>query len=229
MGEVPVQDESGYQVLEGGVRMPDALYGNSALTGGEMGGELGQMSQDTQGLETGETMPAYTLDQAMADIQRDPKNAASYKWVYEQSQKTGGTQLTAQEKKAQKQAQTALQGLTQLKQLFSSAGGGQNRLPGILGNVQGKLGGNSKADSYNKIRDSLTTSLARAFGETGVLTDQDREVYKQALPRLEDTAEEAQIKLQYLEDMLAGSSQPLESDYGTQADLSSVISQYGGY
>jgi hypothetical protein len=140
-----------------------------------------------------------------------------------------GTQPSAQEKKAQKQAETALQGLTQLKQLFTSAGGGQNRLPGILGTLQGKVGANSEAEAYNKIRDSLTTSLARAFGETGVLTDQDREVYKQALPRLEDTPEEAAIKLQYLEDMLAGSTQSYgATDYGTEADLSSIISEYGG-
>ena len=212
------------QLVDNGVLTPDALYGSAAWN----------TPQDTTGTAQDTTnqasQPSYTLEQAMADITRDPKNAAQYRWVYEQSQKQDkGTQLTAQEKKSQKQAQTALAGLGQLKQLFSQAGGGQDRLPGIFGNVQGMVGKNSKAESYNKIRDSLTTALARAFGETGVLTDQDRAVYKQALPRLEDTPEEAAIKIQYLEDMLAQSSQSSgETDYGTQADLSSILSQYGG-
>lgn len=210
------------QIVEGGVLTPDALYGSTA------------MNQDPVQM-TGQETPqqsAYTLQQALAEAYQLAPNASesellSYAKALQAESK--GTQLSAQEKKAQKQAETALQGLTQLKQLFSSAGGGQNRLPGILGNIQGTVGANSQAEAYNKIRDSLTTSLARAFGETGVLTDQDREVYKQALPRLEDTPEEAQIKLQYLEDMLAGSSQSYgETDYGTQADLSSIISQYEG-
>lgn len=214
--------------------MPQDPMMEDPTYGAEMGDPMTDpMSQLGGGLEQ-PAQSAYTLEQAIADIQANPdpksrKNIMDYYNFVSKAEKAGGTQLSAQEKKSAKQAETALMGLTQLKQLYSQAGGGQNRLPGILGNVQGKLGGNSKADSYNKIRDSLTTALARAFGETGVLTDQDREVYKQALPRLEDTPEEAQIKLQYLEDMLAQSSQAYgQTDYGTQADLSSIISQYGG-
>lgn len=159
---------------------------------------------------------AYTLEQAIADIQKYPKDAAKIQAYYKfvQDAEGGGT-VSAAERKIQRQAESAMQGLQQLKQLYTQAGGGQNRLPGIAGNIQGKLGGNSKTEAYNRIRDSLTTSLARAFGETGVLTDQDREVYRQALPRIEDTPEEAAIKLQYLEDMLMQSQPsqaPSESD-----------------
>jgi len=222
--EQNAQAGNGMQIVDNGVLTPDALYGSAAWNTPQ-DATTAVAGQDTQAPQS-----SYSLEHAMADISRDPKNAAQYRWVYEQSQKQDkGTQLTAQEKKSQKQAQTALAGLGQLKQLFSQAGGGQDRLPGIFGNVQGMVGKNSKAESYNKIRDSLTTALARAFGETGVLTDQDRAVYKQALPRLEDTPEEAAIKIQYLEDMLAQSSQSSgETDYGTQADLSSILSQYGG-
>lgn len=178
-----------------------ALYNNMATT--DMAQEQPKQS-------------AYTLEQAIADIQKYPKDAAKIQAYYKfvQDAEGGGT-VSAAERKMQRQAESAIQGLQQLKQLYTQAGGGQNRLPGIAGNIQGKLGGNSKTEAYNRIRDSLTTSLARAFGETGVLTDQDREVYRQALPRIEDTPEEAAIKLQYLEDMLAGSQpsqSPSESD-----------------
>lgn len=157
----------------------------------------------------------YTLEQALADIQRDPTNQADYMKYYDfVNEATQGGKLTAQEKKAQQQANTAVQGLSQLKSLYSQAGGGQGRLRGIAGNVLGKGGQNSKANSYNQIRNSLTTTLARAFGETGVLTDQDREVYLQALPRLEDNPEEAAAKLQYLEEMLAGSQPGLGASIG---------------
>lgn len=218
------------QIVEGGTLSPEALYGSTAMNQSPMMDMGMQQPQPVQS--------AYTLEQAIADMQANPdaksrKNIMDYYNFVSGAEaarnKASGTTLSAQEKKSQKQAQTALMGLQQLKSLYSNAGGGQNRLPGLFGTVQGKLGANSQADAYNKIRDSLTTALARAFGETGVLTDQDREVYKQALPRLEDTPEEAQIKLQYLEDMLAESSQSYgETDYGTQADLSSILSQYGG-
>lgn len=223
--EMP-QDQQMQDVGGVGTLTQDALYGNGMEQAPDM-----QPSMQAPDMMQQEQAPQYSLQEALAEAyQLAPRASESELLSYAKAliAESKGTQPSAQEKKAQKQADTALQGLAQLRQLFSSAGGGQNRLPGILGNVQGKLGGNSKADSYNKIRDSLTTSLARAFGETGVLTDQDREVYKQALPRLEDTPEEAAIKLQYLEDMLAGSSQTYQSDYGTQGDLSSIISQYGG-
>lgn len=169
----------------------------------------------------------YTIDQAIADIQAHPdaksrKNIMDYYDFVQSGEaaqaKVMGGNLTAQEKKAQQQSQTALRGLQQLKGLYSGAGGGQGRVEGILRNVTGKGGVNSKANAYNQIRNSLTTSLARAFGETGVLTDQDREVYLQALPRLEDNPEEAAIKLKYLEEQLANS---FSGD--NQSNLSSAI------
>lgn len=170
---------------------------------GEMSGYGGMGGQEVMAQQP--QQPTYSLQQAIADIQRDPKNAKDYMGYYEFiNEAQGGGKLTAQEKKAQQQAQTALQGLQQLRSLYGSAGGGQGRIQGIAGNILGKAGGGSKANSYNQIRRSLTTTLARAFGETGVLTDQDREVYLQALPRLEDNPEEAAIKLQYLEEMLSG-------------------------
>lgn len=202
------------------------LYGPEALQGGMDGG----LQQGFQNETPQPQQSAYPLEQAIADFKANSGNAKVqdqimqyYNFVSKAEKDQGGGTLTAQEKKAQKQAATALQGLNQLKSLYGGAGGGQNRLPGILSNVQGLVGGNSKAEAYNRIRDSLTTALARAFGETGVLTDQDREVYKQALPRLQDTPEEAAIKLQYLEDMLAESS----AGYGTapEPDLSSLIQQ----
>lgn len=203
---------------------PDTtLYGPQALQSAIQGGMGGPAT---------EAPPQYTLQQALQEAQQllgpdatAPQYLSYAKAIMDSSE---GPKMSAQEKKAAKQAETALQGLNQLRSLYSSAGGGQNRLPGILSNVEGLLGTNSKAESYNKIRDSLTTSLARAFGETGVLTDQDREVYKQALPRLQDTPEEAAIKLQYLEDMLSGamvggSGQTFQDPYSEYSGLAEAF------
>lgn len=228
----PSQEQSMGMAQPGGPEIydnPDYPTGEAPMPPG-----FEQFAPQDQGMGGQQPQQApYTIQDALAEAQQmlgpneSPASYLSYAKALQEA--NGAPTLTAAEKKAAKQAETALQGLNQLKGLYSGAGGGQNRLPGIFGNIQGTLGNNSKAESYNKIRDSLTTALARAFGETGVLTDQDREVYKQALPRLQDTPEEAAIKLQYLEDMLSGGGQAQEVDYGTQADLSSVMSQYGGY
>lgn len=160
-----------------------------------------------------EAYDPYPLANAISDIQRDPRNAQKYMDYYDFVQKArtpATTKLTAQEKRVAQQAQSAYQGLQQLKGLYKNAGGGQNRFGGSIANVQGLLGWNSDADAYNKIRQGLTTRLARALGETGVLTDQDREVYLKMLPRLEDTEDEAAIKIQILEDSLAETLASLE-------------------
>lgn len=196
------------------------------MAGGLQGGEMPLQEGLAGGMEDMQQAPQspYSLEAAIADIQRDPKNANDYMKFYEfVNQEAEGVKLTAQEKKAQQQASTALQGLNQLKSLYGGAGGGTGRVEGIVRNLTGKGGANSKANAFNQIRNSLTTTLARAFGETGVLTDQDREVYLQALPRLEDNPEEAAIKLQYLEEMLA---QAPGANRNTP-DLSSLISQAG--
>lgn len=213
----PVEDPNMLGAEQGyGEPMPGELgYNETPYLPDGISGPL-----DPQTLQPVQQSP-YSLQQALADIQRDPANASDYMKYYDfVTEATAGpdVKVTAQEKKAQAQAKTAMNGLQQLRSLYSEAGGGAGRAQGILGNLIGKAGGNSKANSYNQIRKSLTTSLARALGETGVLTDQDREVYLQALPRLEDNPEEAEIKLRYLEDMLSESS---SATYGS--DLSTAM------
>lgn len=184
-------------------------------TYGQAGGQdisgMGDPMQQTEGQQMPQ-QSAYSLQQALADLKAHPdaksrKNIMDYYDFVQSGEaaqaKAMGGNLTAQEKKTQQQTQTALKGLEQLQGLYGGAGGGQGRVEGIFNTISGKGGANSKANAYNQIRRSLTTALARALGETGIMTDQDREVYLEALPRLEDNPEEAAIKIQYLKEMLA--------------------------
>jgi hypothetical protein len=110
-------------MIDNGVLAEDALYGsdswnNPQPTGNAMMETPQQLPQSPQA--------SYTLEQAMADIRRDPKNAATYKWVYEQSQSqagpTGGNGLNVTKPTSEKYAQAAsgAQALDQLETLLAN-------------------------------------------------------------------------------------------------------------
>jgi hypothetical protein len=129
----PTQEQQGdMQIVDNGVLTPDALYGSGAWnapqdTAGAMPDPMGQAPQSS-----------YSLEQAMADISRDPKNAATYKWVYEQSQsqtgssKGNGLNVTKPTSEKYAQAASGAQALSQLEALLTNNPGvlAKTRTPG---------------------------------------------------------------------------------------------------
>lgn len=130
------------------------------------------------------------------------KNTASLISLYKTFGQTG--QLSADEKKSKAKISGALTNLSVLEGLYKKAGGGQQRGPGFISNLLGRAGiGNTSAvQSYNKVRDGLVAPIARAMGETGVLTDEDRRVYAQMLPSITDRPEEVKLKLDAIREAL---------------------------
>lgn len=180
----------------------------------------------------------YPLANAMADIQRDPKNAKQYMAYYDfvnqaiqaQQEESG---LTADQKNKQAKAQSLQQGVGVLLNNYQAAGAGQGIVGGgrsILGRTPGvrSLGLDPQAQNFEDQRKALIAPLARTIsGEVGVLTDRDISRAEGLLPRLSDPPEVAQKKIEdllYLIQNAGGGGSELESELANAG-----YSQGGGY
>lgn len=174
----------------------------------------------------------YSLSSALADIQRDPKNTATYLNLYktvEAATKPDKTSIKAQDALAT--GSQALNIVDQLEQSFGKAGGGQGRLGGTLSSLRGKAGLNSNVSVYNDARTGFMSNVARALGEKGVLTDQDIERVGRLFPTPSATPQEAAAKWAQIRSIISGGINKFQSAYGAgnaTPDLTSVLSSYGG-
>lgn len=157
----------------------------------------------------------YSRETMLADIQKDPDNMSDYIKLYETLNPEGGA--------TDDKSTRGLNSLNQLGELYSQAGGGQSRAGGFLQNVLGKAGESSQVNAYNQVRDGLVAGIARALGETGVLSDQDIARYKKMLPNITDNPEEAQIKIETLKSIM----QANQSIGGGTSDAQSALSTAG--
>lgn len=129
--------------------------------------------------------------------------------------------------KADAQTSTVINRLGQLEELFGAAGGGRGRVGGLIGGAAGAIGADEGAYNYNQFRDSLLAPLARAIsGEVGVLTDRDIKRADGLLPKLTDSPQEAnrriQLLLQAVQDQRT-TNQRVYSSGGGQSRLSDVM------
>lgn len=129
--------------------------------------------------------------------------------------------------KADAQTSTVINRLGQLEELFSAAGGGRGRVGGLVGGAAGAIGADENAYNYNQFRDSLLAPLARAIsGEVGVLTDRDIKRADGLLPKLTDSPQEANRRLQLLMQAVQDqrtTNQRVYSSGGGQSSLSDVM------
>lgn len=144
--------------------------------------------------------------------------------LYSQAYKMYGTDTTsaASSLNATQQAnlaklQSASSAIDKLEQLYSQAGGGQGRLGGTLAEWGANLGMNSNVSSYNTMARGLINQIAAAVGKTDSLnTEGEVQRALDLVPKITDTPEEAQIKLQSLREMLQANQQTYNNIYGVQ-------------
>lgn len=108
------------------------------------------------------------------------------------------TEMSAGDEKAG----AALNTLDQVEGLFKQAGGGQG-LAGFGSRLAAGARMNPEVEAYDSVRRSAAVQLARAFGEVGVLSNQDIDMYAKMLPDSTSTQEAADIQFQTLRDRLA--------------------------
>lgn len=186
---------------------------------------------------------AYSLEQALADIQANPdaksrKNIMDYyEFVQDAEAARGnasGGALTADQKNKAAKAQALTQGIGVLLQNFQNAGGGQGA-GGIPSSLAGRtpgirsLGIAPRAQQFEDQRKALIAPLARAIsGEVGVLTDRDISRAEGLLPRLSDPPQVANKKIEDLLFLIqsGGGATTQEQQFG---DLESALLRQGGY
>lgn len=104
--------------------------------------------------------------------------------------------------------------LSQIEQQLATVGlggGPLGKAQGTFKSVMGKLGLNDNAAAYEDFRKGIATQLAKALGESGNLSDQDIKRAIQMIPGLNDTAGQAQLKLQQIRQVIEDSRQNVYS------------------
>jgi len=104
------------------------------------------------------------------------------------------TQLNATQQKAANQKTAAQNAFNTIIGDYSKIGP-KGRIRGTFDNLLGRAGINSSADTYNQEQGAYITNIARALGETGVITDADISRYQGLIPKITDTPSTAQAKI----------------------------------
>lgn len=196
---------------------PGGMQGG--LQGAQTGSPFGQTT-GTTGTTGTQQQSTYPIENAIADMRRDPENADFYEQLYEFSNQ-GQNELSEEEQKFQQVSST----LDELEQLYNQAGGASGRVGGAVEAAQGLVGLDSEAQAYRQMRKASASQMSKALGESGRLTDQDIKRALNAIPDVTDTPEEARIKFQSLRQLLSSSVgagaglQPQQTQQSQPTDL----------
>ena len=163
---------------------------------------------------------AMDLALAAGDLNAYSQLASLYQTaykIYAPSETTAGgaSSLNATQQGNLAKLESAGSAIDQLEQLYNQAGGGQGRLGGKIAELGASLGMNSAASSYNSAARGLVNQIAAAVGKTDSLnTEGEVQRALDLVPKITDTPEEAQVKLQSLRNMLNANKQTYQNIYG---------------
>lgn len=138
-----------------------------------------------------ESMP-YSKDNLLADIQRDPKNAGEYIAYYQKlaeifdPELEEGEGMNADTQKAMNQMSNGSFAIDQLQQQLDSVAG-SGKVGGGIADFLGRHNLSDNAKGYNDMASGSVTTLARALGETGVISEGDAKIYGNMLPKITDS------------------------------------------
>lgn len=206
------QDVQGAQTEyeNAGAQMQQALNDIQTYNSQQMAGQS-QLDRIAQG-----------MDRALAagDLQAYSQLADLYQQAYkiygaQNTTQSAASSLNATQQNNLAKLESAGSAIDQLEQLYNQAGGGQGRFGGKLTELGASLGMNSAASSYNSAARGLINQIAAAVGKTDSLnTEGEVQRALDLVPKITDTPEEAQIKLQSLRNMLAANKQTYQNIYG---------------
>lgn len=163
---------------------------------------------------------AMDLALAAGDLDSYGKLASLYQTAYKiyaptETSTSGASSLNATQQGNLAKLESAGSAIDQLEQLYNQAGGGQGRLGGKIAELGASLGMNSAASSYNSAARGLINQIAAAVGKTDSLnTEGEVQRALDLVPKITDTPEEAQAKLQSLRNMLNANKQTYQNIYG---------------
>lgn len=204
---------------------------------GDVGGQQDPMAQQAGGFQQQQPqqiIPHEAVVQAMmADLQTTGgKNLDKLQKFYEfaNMNATGGGQygeLSSTQQKEMGKIDSVEASLQQLTQMLDAAGGGQGIMGALTRNIGTKIPGvASDARVFEGFRSALIAPLARAIsGEVGVLTDRDIKRAEGLLPKLSDTPEEAQKRIDSLQALINSRRQNITGSPGAELSVDEYLMQ----
>ena len=167
--------------------------------------QLGRIEQAMQLALNAGDITAYSQ---LADLY---KQAAE---IEELSNPKASSSLSAAQQKELNRMDTAANAIDKLEQLYNNAGGGQGIIGGNIANLLGNVGINSDVASYNALSEGLINQIAAAVGKTDALNNKaEVERALSLVPKITDTPQTAQTKLNTLRDMLQTNRETMLSNY----------------
>ena len=162
---------------------------------------------------------AMTAALNAGDIDAYSQLANLYNQAYKMYGSEAGANSTASLNATQQanlaKLQSAESAIDKLEQLYNQAGGGQGRLGGTLAEWGAGIGMNSNVSAYNTAARGMINQIAAAVGKTDSLnTEGEVQRALDLVPKITDTPQEAQIKLQSLREMLNANQQTYNNIYG---------------
>lgn len=218
----------------GALFMPPDSQTNQA-TQQEQADQLHTLPSISQPPGKSQTLPdipqnPYPVENYVADITRDPKNASQYKAIYDAYQKKYG-----KEKGTGGQAEVALNVVTELENLYkqvqkqglSAESGGLGRIAGaVKGDIAALLQTSPQAATYKDQRAAFISLVVRGLGERGVLTDRDVNRVVKAVPTFSDSPKTAAEKWKLVKTILETASQKLPDIIQTEPSTLPNIDQF---
>lgn len=216
--------------------MPMGTTSNNMMNSNMGGSSLNMGNNPLSGVYNNSQPQAspYSRENLMADIQRDPQNADYYidfytklDGIFNQSQQAeGGFSQTTSDRLAS--VTNADNTISQLEDLFTTAGGGSGRVGGFINKQKSRIGWDDQTQIYNDLAQSSVTQIAKALNGGGQVSDADAAVIVQALPRVTDSPAAARAKFEALRARLMNAQQNTMV-YGGGGGLEDVFSQGSMY
>lgn len=177
----------------------------------------------------------YPLEQALADIQRDPKHANTYMSIYKMVEGANKTsQLSAAQRKGLTSAGNVEIQLNQLEKMISpELFPKTNQTAASIGGLYQKTVGRYTDTDKKLYMDSLRSrgiQVVRAFGEVGNLTQQEQDAAIANLPSPGDTYSGARRKIKMLRELFGQVKQNVYNSGGANSgnDLTEALMQMQG-
>ena len=196
---------------DGAITQAQQAYTNAQTMAPAANTDTGRLDQITRAMD---------LALAAGDLDSYSKLASLYQTAYKIYAPAAETASSASSLNATQQGnlaklESAGTAINQLEQLYNQAGGAQGRLGGSLAQFGGALGINSGASAYENAARGLINQIAAAVGKTDSLnTEGEVQRALDLVPKITDTPEEAQAKLQSLRSMLNANKQTYQNIYG---------------
>lgn len=169
--------------------------------GGSTGSTTSTISSSSQPTINGWSYDDLEQGYMNAMLAGDSSAAAAIQDMIEMLDNKVARQQSSAKSSGNSKAQTGINILQELYQLYNQGGGGKGVVGGTLTNLlNGVTGGSYDQNSavYNDVMSTTLAPIIKAMGESGTLSDSDRASAEKSMPKISDAPEVAEQKFQAL-------------------------------